>query len=153
MPGVDDPQRIKDLIKAESRLSLMKIVSPPNPSPVQTYPTKEAAEASIAGAPNRRVLVYADRDVTPPTNPAQPELPKQFVVVETPSVVDGSELRDAAAVSRTGNDSDYQISFSQPNGARNRLVDGKTSALHGGRLELSKSAAYIKCNFSFGEIS
>jgi preprotein translocase subunit SecD len=159
MPGVDDPQRIKDLIKAESRLSLMKIVSPPNPSPVQTYPTKEAAEASVAGAQNRKVLAYADRDVTPPANPAQPDqTPKQYVVVETPAVVDGSELRDAAAVSRTGNDSDYQISFSfKPNGAQKF---GEWTGKNIGNYmavvlnDEVKSAAYIKSQiFDSGEIS
>ncbi len=56
MPGVDDPERVKELIGKSSKLELMKIVGPPNPSPVQTYPTKEAAEQSIAGAPNRKVL-------------------------------------------------------------------------------------------------
>lgn len=158
MPGVDDPQRIKALINAESRLALMKIVSPPNPSPVQTYPTQEAAQASIAGAPNRKVLVYADRDVPPPANPNQPEPPKQYVVVEIPAVVDGSELRDAAAVSRTGNDSDYQISFSfKPNGAQKF---GEWTGKNIGNYmavvlnDQVKSAAYIKSQiFDSGEIS
>jgi len=159
MPGVDDPQRIKDLIRAESRLLLMKIVSPPNPSPVQIYSTEEAAKASIAGAQNRRVLVYADRDVTPPANPAQPEQrPKQYVVVETPAVVDGSELRDAAAVSRTGSDSDYQISFSfKPSGAQKF---GEWTGKNIGNYmavvlnDEVKSAAYIKSQiFDSGEIS
>src|SRR5688572_4330387 len=49
MPGVDDPERIKNLIGADSSLQLVKIVSPPNPSPVQTYPTEEAAEQSLGG--------------------------------------------------------------------------------------------------------
>jgi preprotein translocase subunit SecD len=158
MPGVDDPERIKALIGAESRLALMKIVSPPNPSPVQTYPTQEAAQASIVGAPNRKVLVYADRDV--PQNPNLPadQQPKQYVVVETPAVVDGSELRDAAAVSRTGNDSDYQISFSfKPTGAQKF---GEWTGKNIGNYmavvlnDEVKSAAYIKSQiFDSGEIS
>ena len=159
MPGVDDPQRIKELIKAESRLSLMKIVSPPNPSPVQIYPTEEAAKASIAGAQNRRVMVYADRDVTPPANQTPPaEKPKQFVVVETPSVVDGNELRDASAVSRTGNDSDYQISFSfKPGGAQKfgewtgKNINNYMAVVLNDEV---KSAAFIKSQiFDSGEIS
>jgi preprotein translocase subunit SecD len=100
MPGVDDPERVKNLIGAESNLSLMKIVSPPNPSPVQTYPTREAALQSIGGAETatRKVYPYADRDnpATASTPAGQPP-PAQFVVVEYPSVVDGSELRDANA--------------------------------------------------------
>jgi len=159
MPGVDDPERIKDLIKAESRLSLMKIVSPPNPSPVQIYPTKEAAEQSIAGAPNRRVMVYADRDAAAPVNQTQPDQqPKQYVVIEEPEVVGGNELRDASAVSRTGNDSDYQISFSfKPNGAQKF---GEWTGKNIGNYmavvlnDEVKSAAYIKSQiFDSGEIS
>jgi len=158
MPGVDDPQRIKKLIGETSKLELMKIVSPPNPSPVQIYPTQEAAAASIAGAQNRKVMVYADRDVT--QNAALPadQQPKQYVVVETPAVVDGSELRDAAAVSRTGNDSDYQISFSfKPNGAQKfgdwtgKNVGNYMAVVLDNEV---KSAAYIKSQiFDSGEIS
>ncbi len=157
MPGVDDPERVKKLIGDDAQLALMKIVSPPNPSPVQTYPTLEAAQASIAGAQNRKVLVYADRDVTP-VAAGQPERPKQYVVVETPAVVDGSELRDASAVSRTGNDSDYQISFSfKPNGAQ-KFGDwtGKNIGNYMAVVlnDEVKSAAYIKSQiFDSGEIS
>ncbi|MBA2494025.1 MAG: hypothetical protein H0V31_04940, partial [Acidobacteria bacterium] len=159
MPGVDDPERIKKLIGAESRLALMKIVSPPNPSPVQTYPTKEAAEQSIAGAPNRKVLVYADRDETPPANQQNPQdKPKKFVVVETPAVVDGSELRDAQAVSRTGNNADYQISFSFKPGGAQKFGEwtGKNIGNYMAVVlnDEVKSAAYIKSQiFDSGEIS
>ncbi|HEX8117024.1 MAG TPA: hypothetical protein VF521_07120, partial [Pyrinomonadaceae bacterium] len=56
MPGIDDPERIKDLLKSESRLELMKVVSPNNPAPMATYPTEEAARASLGGTvpSNRR---------------------------------------------------------------------------------------------------
>ncbi len=119
MPGVENPERVKALVGAESHLSLMKVVSPPSPN-LQTFPTKEAAEAATAGAPNQKVYPYTDRDEAAKTNPQNPQdKPKQFVIVETPSVVDGSELRDASAVSRTGGNSDYQISFSfKPSGAQ-----------------------------------
>ncbi|MDQ3490397.1 MAG: hypothetical protein M3449_04950, partial [Acidobacteriota bacterium] len=105
MPGVDDPERVKDIIGAESRLELMKIVSPPNPSPVQIYPTEQAALQSVGGTipPNRRIMSYAERDeTTDPAIPTPPDQPKQFVVVEYPAVVDGSELRDANAISQSG---------------------------------------------------
>lgn len=120
MPGVDDPERVKKLIGDDAQLALMKVVSTPNPAPAQVYPTREAAIQSLGGAipSNRKVLVYTERDTstTTPTDPA--ERPKQYVVVEMPSVVDGSELRDAVPTSRTGNEGDYQISFSlKPSGA------------------------------------
>ena len=119
MPGVDDPERVKKLIGDDAQLSLMKVVSAPNPSPAQTFPSEEAARQSLGGAvpSNRRILAYREReDTATPTSPQ--DRPTQFVVVEYPSVVDGSELRDASAVSRTGNEGDYQIAFSlKPSGA------------------------------------
>ena len=160
MPGVDDPERIKGLIGAESRLELMKIVGPPNPSPVQTYPTEEAAKQSLGGTvpANRRVVAYAERETTPSTGDSKTEKPKQYVVVEYPAVVDGSELRDANAVSQTGNDSDYQIAFSlKPAGAA-KFGDW-TSKNIGNYMGVVlnnevKSAAYIKSRIDDrGEIS
>lgn len=160
MPGVDDPERIKNLIGAESNLELMKIVSPPNPSPVQKYPSEEAAKQSLGGAvpANRRILPYAERDTPVTPNQKPEEKPKEFVIVEYPAVVDGSELRDANAVSRTGNDSDYQISFSfKPAGAQKF---GEWTGKNIGNYmavvlnDEVKSAAYIKSQiFDQGEIS
>lgn len=159
MPGLEDPQRVKDLIGAESRLSLMKIISPGNPSPVQTFPTKEAAIQSIGGTipSNRLVLAMTDRDqADEPNTAAQP--PKQWVVVENPAVVDGSELRDAAAVSRTGSESDYQISFSFKPGGAQKFGEwtGKNIGNYMAVVlnDEVKSAAYIKSQiFDSGEIS
>jgi preprotein translocase subunit SecD len=126
MPGISDPERVKSLIVGESRLELMKVVGPPNPSPMQTYPSKEAAVASLGGTipQNRRVLPYSERDE--PTQAGQtpapkPGEPKSWVVVESPAVVDGSELRDASAASAspTGGDEGYHINFTlKPNGAQ-----------------------------------
>ena len=165
MPGVDDPERIKAIIGAESNLQLVKVVSPPNPSPVQTYPTEEAARQSLGGTipPNRRVLPYAERDSAATANQPAAEKPKQFVVVEYPPVIDGSELRDANAVSRTGNDNDYQISFAlKPAGAAKfgdwtgRNIGNYMGVVLGDNNvgDQVKSIAYIKSQiFDQGEIS
>ncbi len=163
MPGVDDPERVKELIGAESNLALMKIVSPPNPSPVETYPTREAALQSIGGAetPTRKVYPYLDREDptgAAATTPDGQKPPPQFVVVEYPPVVDGSELRDANAISRTGSDSDYQIGFSfKPDGAQKfgawtgRNIGNYMAVVLNDEV---KSAAYIKSQiFDSGEIS
>ncbi len=117
MPGVDDPERVKKLLNAESNLELAKVVGPASPAPIQTYPSEEAARQSLGGAvpPNRKIMLYVQRDSTLPEGQ---EPPKQYVVVEYPAVVDGSELRDANAVPISGNSSEYQISFSlKPAGA------------------------------------
>jgi len=163
MPGVDDPERVKALIGAESNLSLMKIVSPPNPSPVQTYTTKEAALQSIGGkeTATRKVLPYADRDEPSAggkTGADAQKTPTRFVVVEYPSVVDGSELREANAISRTGGQGDYQISFSfKPSGAQ-KFGDwtGKNIGNYMAVVlnDEVKSVAFIKSQiFDSGEIS
>ncbi|HEX7315316.1 MAG TPA: protein translocase subunit SecD [Pyrinomonadaceae bacterium] len=125
MPGIDDPERIKGLLKSESRLELMKVVGASNPAPITTYPTEEAARASLGGTvpPNRRVLPYDERDEptaagAPPKPAGQPSA---WVVVESPAVVDGSELRsaDAASNNPAGGDDAYQINFTlKPSGAQ-----------------------------------
>ena len=162
MPGVENPERVKALVGETSRLELMKIVSPPNPQPVQTYPTKEAALQSIGGkeTDTRKVLPYAERDAPAPNAAPTPadQKPKQYVVVENPAVVDGSELREAAAVQGNGGGSDYQISFSfKPTGAQ-KFGDwtGKNIGNYMAVVlnDEVKSAAYIKSQiFDQGEIS
>jgi preprotein translocase subunit SecD len=161
MPGIQDPERVKELLKGESRLELVHVVSPPSPAPVQTYATKKEAEDSLGGTVpgNRKVLEYAER--TEPTTAGQPDpatdKPKQWVVVEWPPVVDGSELRNAAAIQGQGG-SDYQIAFSfKPTGAE------KFGAWTGANInqymgvvlnDEVKSIAYIKSQiFDQGEIS
>jgi len=162
MPGVDDPERIKNLIGAESNLALMKVVSPPNPAPVQTYPTEEAARQSLGGTvpPNRRILPYSNRDepTAAPSGTPDPNRPKQFVVVEYPAIVDGSELREANAISRTGSDRDFEIGFSlKPAGAAKfgdwtgKNIGNYMAVVLNNEV---KSAAYIKGQiFDQGQIS
>src|SRR3712207_37948 len=163
MPGIDDPERVKQMIVGESRLELMKVVSPPNPSPMQTYPTREAALASLGGtAPtNRRVLPYSERDepTAQGAQPAgQPDQPSAWVVVEAPAVVDGSELRSAEANSQSGGNEDYAINFTlKPSGAQKF---GTWTAANVGQYmavvlnDEVKSAPYIRSQISdSGQIS
>src|SRR5689334_11186484 len=64
MPGVQDPERVKDILKGESRLELVHVIGPPSPAPATQYPTQAEAIASLNSAgtipPNRRVLPYAE---------------------------------------------------------------------------------------------
>lgn len=157
MPGVEDPERVKKLIGETAQLSLMKVVSPPNPAPVQTYPTREAALQSIGGQESvtRKVFPYADRDETA-TDPQNPQ-PTSFVVVESPAIVDGSELREATAYSQ-GGDRDYKIAFAlKPAGAA-KFGDWTAKNINSYMAvvlnEQVKSAAFIKSQISdSGEIS
>jgi preprotein translocase subunit SecD len=117
MPGVDDPERIKKLIGAESNLALMKVAN----DSFQTFPTEEAAKQSLGGVvpPNRRIFPYVEDDSASVAQQNQPQKPKKFIVLEYPPIVDGSELRDASAYSQSGNNSDYKITFNlKPAGAQ-----------------------------------
>lgn len=116
MPGVEDPERVKNLIGSESHLYLMKVAD--NSDPGRPFPTKEAAVQALGGTipPNRVVLPFTERDTS--NKQTQPnQAPDKFLILETPAIVDGSELRDASPSSRTG--SDYNIEFHlKPAGAQ-----------------------------------
>ena len=119
MPGIQDPERLKQLLKGQSHLELVHVVSPPaTQGSVQTYASEAEAIASLNSGgkipPNRRVLPYTERpeltgqDASANTNvPA----PKKWVVVESPAIIDGAQLRSATAnQSRAGAD-EYEIDF------------------------------------------
>jgi preprotein translocase subunit SecD len=117
MPGVQDPERIKKTLTVESRLELMKVVTPKGQ--FQTFPTEDAAKASLGGnvPSNRRVLPYVEREDTPANQNEPKAKPTTFVVVENPPIIDGSELRDATPFTAGGNS--YNINFNlKPSGAQ-----------------------------------
>src|SRR6185503_16213448 len=115
MPGVQDPERVKDILKGESRLELVHVISPPNPSPATTYPTEQEAIASLNSGgtipPNRKVLPYSER-IEKSEDPNQ-QRARSWVVVETPAIIDGSELRNASAIpAQGGRADDFEFNFS-----------------------------------------
>jgi len=119
MPGVQDPERVKDILKGESRLELVHVIGPPSPAPASTYQSEAEAIASLNSAgtipPNRKVFPYQERiekSTNGSTDPNQ-QKPKQWVVVELPAIIDGSELRNASAIpAQGGRADDYEINFS-----------------------------------------
>ncbi|HEY0730671.1 MAG TPA: protein translocase subunit SecD [Pyrinomonadaceae bacterium] len=117
MPGVQDPERVKALLQGQSKLELVHVIGPPSPAPATTYPTEADATAAASSGgimpPNRKVLPYSERmELTAEQDPNQ-QRPKQWVVVEVPAIIDGSELRNATAVSSQGGRADdYEINFS-----------------------------------------
>lgn len=120
LPGQDDPERVKKLLQAESRLELRPVVG----STQSVYPTREAATQSPGFNPaEQEVLPYVERNETPDPvagAPAEPELPQieRFMVVEKKAIVAGQDLRDARALPDQFNSRNYQISFSlKPGGA------------------------------------
>ncbi|MCA1815149.1 MAG: protein translocase subunit SecD [Acidobacteria bacterium] len=124
MPGIQDPERIKKLIVGESRLELMQVASPQGQG-FRTFNSEQEALADLGGQlpPDRKILPYAERDEPTAAGDTQgqpkPSQPTKYVVVQTPAIVDGTELRSADARSRTGTDSNYEIDFTlKPNAAQ-----------------------------------
>lgn len=105
--GALDSSRVRSALLAQGLLELRPVVSPPNPWPPVTYPTR--AEALAAAGVNHDVLPYAGDDAEPGT----------FIVVERTRVITGQDLRDAEALSETSeHDGGYLIAFSlKPEGA------------------------------------
>ena len=134
----------------------MHVISPSSPAPAQTFATREEAAASFATAggteQTRRVLPYFDRDEL------STSAPNRWVVVKSPAIVTGSDLRDASAVSRSGAKDDYQVSFSlKPDGAAKFgawTVANINEYLGVVLNDEVKSIAYIKSQiFDQGEIT
>jgi preprotein translocase subunit SecD len=116
MPGVDDPERVKNLIGSESHLMLMKVAG--NSDPGRPFPSEEAAKAALGGSvpPNRVIYPLVERDENAKADQAN-KAPDKWLILEQPAIVDGSELRDAQPSTRTG--TDYNIDFHlKPAGAQ-----------------------------------
>lgn len=116
MPGVSDPERVKEILKGQSRLELVHVIGPPSPAPPTTYPTREAAIESLGGTipANRKVLPYKEnKDKGDDTTKDQdPQGVTQYVVVEAPSVITGDQLsRASASQSQGGGVKDWEINF------------------------------------------
>ncbi len=106
LPSVEDPERIKRIITTLGKLELAHVVSPKNPAPVKIYATKEEAldwlSQNNKTSSGYRVVHY---DAEPAWTPADAY---KWVIVEVPPIVDGSSIRNAAAVQ---DGSVYHVTF------------------------------------------
>jgi preprotein translocase subunit SecD len=159
MPGVQDPERVKKILQGQSRLELVHVIGPPNPNPATTYATEAEAVASLGGTvpPNRKVLPYAERVDAATADPNQPR-PKQWVVVEMPAIIDGSELRTANAGQGQGGANDFDINFALKKGGADKFgawtganINNYMGVVLNGEV---KSIAFIKSQiFDSGQIT
>ena len=111
MPGVDDPERVKNTLNADSNLEL-KLVAKGTQIP---YPKKEDAEAAAKALPgggvNHEVMFYRERSESGGS--------EGYVTVEKIPVVTGLDMRDASARSSEYGGASYEIDFSlTPDGAK-----------------------------------
>jgi preprotein translocase subunit SecD len=118
LPGGVDRERLKSVITARGKLELTHVISPPSPAPCQTYATKEEAIASLNSSgnipANRRVLPYVERTELVTEHEYGNNLkPTKWVVMESPPIFDGSEIRTASSVPIRGTEFDeHEIVFS-----------------------------------------
>ncbi|MGB8508106.1 MAG: protein translocase subunit SecD [Pyrinomonadaceae bacterium] len=120
MPGIQDPERVKQLLIGQSKLELVHVIDQPQ----RIYATEQAAVTALGGTvpQNRRIVAYSERDeptAAAGTQPAdQKDKVKQYVVIESPAVIEGSELRDARGEQGDAGGDNYQIGFHlKPSGA------------------------------------
>jgi preprotein translocase subunit SecD len=110
MPGVDNPERVKELIKGEARLELKAVVPPGT-----LYTTREEALGSLGGT------LPSDRDILPYNESRNDGSSfNGFHVVEKTPVITGADLRDARGVPGQ-NGPGYRVSFSLKPGADERF--------------------------------
>src|SRR5436190_2139931 len=164
MPGIDNPEHVKQLLAGQSHLELVHIISPPSPAPSQTYTSREEALASLNSGgnvpANRRVLPYKERtdETTTPDQSANAPKPQKWVIVESPAIIDGIDLRTAQAIPERAGSDKYQISFSLKKSGADKF-GAWTGANVGEYMGVAlndevKSIAYIKSQiFDQGEIS
>ncbi|HEY7547719.1 MAG TPA: protein translocase subunit SecD, partial [Blastocatellia bacterium] len=112
MPGVDDPERVKNLLNADSNLSINLVAK----STQVPFDTKEAAEAAAKGQPGGEeqylVLPYNER------GGEGGSARRGFLIVEKAPIITGLDMRDAEARRSAQGSSRYEINFSlTPNGA------------------------------------
>lgn len=115
LPEVPDRDRFKRVITYWGKLELVHVLGSSSPAPPRIYATREEAIAALnAGGimpGNRRVLPYGERADIASTVIDTPKL-TGWVVVESPPIIDGSDLRTATAVASRAGTGDYDITFS-----------------------------------------
>jgi len=127
MPGVDDPERIKNTLNADSILEL-KLVAKGTTVP---YPTKEQAEAAAKATPpgtdqytaEYEVKEYRDRP------DATSAVQTGWVVLGKNPVVTGIDMRDASARSSQYGGS-YEIDFSLTKDGATRFGDATSKHIN-----------------------
>lgn len=110
MPGVDNPERVKELIKGEARLELKAVVPPGT-----LYKTKEEALGTFGGT------LPSDREILPINEKRSDGGSFQgFYILEKTPIITGADLRDARGLPAQQGVS-YRVSFSLKPGADERF--------------------------------
>lgn len=129
MPGVDDPERVKNTLNADSNLELKLVAKGTQSSP--PYATEEAARSAaqtLPGGPAQYEIIRYSERAGADGSPAQ----QGWVVLEKIPVVTGLDMRDASAMANAQGGSSYHINFSLTPSGATRFADftGKNIGEH-----------------------
>src|SRR5215213_1616779 len=145
--GADNPETLKKFLFTSYRMELKKVVSMPNPAPVETFTNEESARQKATE--NQEVLPYLEREES---------AVQRFVIVEKNPIVTGEDVRTADAYSKSGSNRGFSIAFSlKPEGAM-KLGDWTEKNINNYLAVILnsevKSIAYIKSKITdSGEIT
>lgn len=116
MPGVDEPERVKNTLNADSNLEIRL-----QAKGTSTYNTKEEAETAAralpGGADQYEIFPYTERANEGGTGR------DGWAILEKSVVVTGLEMRDSRAMSSSVGAQSYEISFSLTPGGAARFGD------------------------------
>jgi preprotein translocase subunit SecD len=119
MPGVDDPERVKNTLNADSNLELRL-----QAKGTTTYPSEDGAKTAMASLPggpaNYEVFPYRERGATDEVTPVAD---KQWVILNKEVVISGIQMRAAEARAAQQGGGRYEIAFSLTNEGATRFAD------------------------------
>ncbi len=105
LPRVEDPERMKQIITMTGKLEFAPVIGPASPQPFPTFPTKEAAEASLIAHSDTPGYTLPFRDNSDSQDP-------KWVLLEQTPVIAESDIRQANAVASINSSGNYEVEFS-----------------------------------------
>jgi protein-export membrane protein SecD len=106
-----DRTRVKNVLLSRG-LELRAVISPPSPSPIESYDTQAEAAAAAARTGGEAMHVAENEQNE------NKHLTGKFVVLKREPIITGEDILDAGVATMRGRDEDYQITFRvKPDGA------------------------------------
>lgn len=136
LPGVDDPARVKQILKTQGVLSLQEVKGGP-------FPSQDDARASKGG------VLPLDSMLVPEVHPGQP--PEWWLLARTP-VITGRDLRDARPEQNTQNGG-WETNFVIAQGSPTHRFEQFTEANIGNRLAIVVDGQVLSAPVIHGKIS
>lgn len=146
-----DRTRVKNVLLSRG-LELRAVISPPSPSPIQSYDT-QAEAAAAAARTGGEVMPVSEKE-----RGENSHLTGKFVVLKRDPIITGEDIQDAGAASTTSSDENYVVTFRvKPEGAErfgiwtDANINNYLAIIWNGEV---RSTAYIKSRITdSGEIS